>query len=331
MTAVLRYEYDELGNLIKTIRPNGQEVSHLTYGSGHVYSVALNKQDMVSFKRDDLYRETERYLANGLIQQSQYDKLGLLTAQIIQPEQETVDRIVHQAQRQYSYDKNYLLTQVQDSRLGQLNYQYDAIGRLIKIQSAHQTESFAFDHAGNLIDSIATQVSQVKNNLLKEYQGKRYKYDAQGNVIETQQSNQTFKLKWDNLNRLIQSDHNSQITDYRYDVFGRRLYKANRTNKSLTLFGWDGDLMIWESQQDQDTQNNYTKHYVYELNHFVPLLQAGYADFIKLIETPNYERFKTEDYSIQKDPVWRTDTRRNRAELERITFITVTKWEHHKH
>ncbi|NHB59048.1 RHS repeat protein, partial [Acinetobacter sp. 194] len=87
-----------------------------------------------------------------------------------------------------------------------------------------------------------------------------------------------------------------------------------------TLFGWDGDLMIWESRQDQDTQKSYTKHYVYEPDRFVPLLQAGYAGFIKLIETPDYKRFKTEAYSIQKDAVWRTDTRRNRAELERIAF-----------
>ena len=50
------------------------------------------------------------------------------------------------------------------------------------------------------------------------------------------------------------------------------------------------------------------------------LLQAGYGGFIKLIETLDYKRFKTEAYSVQKDPVWRTDTRRNRAELECITF-----------
>ena len=119
---------------------------------------------------------------------------------------------------------------------------------------------------------------------------------------------------------MIQSDHNGQITSYGYDVFGRRLFK--KTDQHLTLFGWDGDSMIWESRQDQDTQNSYTKHHIYENNSFVPLLQAGHAGFIQLFETPNYERFKTEAYSIQKDPVWRTDTRKNRAELERIAFRT---------
>ncbi|QIO04448.1 hypothetical protein G8E00_07915 [Acinetobacter shaoyimingii] len=41
--------------------------------------------------------------------------------------------------------------------------------------------------------------------------------------------------------------------------------------------------MHWESRQDPDAQNSYTKHYVYEPNRFVPLLQAGYQGFIKLI------------------------------------------------
>lgn len=89
-------------------------------------------------------------------------------------------------------------------------------------------------------------------------------------------------LTWDNLNRLIQSNHNGQITDYGYDVFGRRLFKKNHQENSLTLFGWDGDLMIWESMKSNKVQESYTKHYVYEPNSFVPLLQTGYTGFIQL-------------------------------------------------
>lgn len=336
LTAVLRYDYDELGNLIKTIRPDGQIQANLSYGSGHIYGIAFNQQDMVAFQRDDLHRETTRRLANGLIQSKHYNDVGLLSSQMIVVEDSTTDpsqlqTAKHQAERHYHYDKNYLLTQVEDSRLGKLNYQYDPIGRLIKTQSAHQTESFSFDPAGNLIDPIATQESQVKNNLIKHFQGKYYKYDAQGNVVETTQAGKTLKLTWDNLNRLIQSDHNGQITEYGYDVFGRRLYKNDQQNNSLTLFGWDGDLMIWESQQNQgnpshsknqnhSSTQDYTKHYVYEPNSFVPLLQTGYAGFIQLIETPDYQQDQHVPYSIYKDPVWNTDSRKNKAALERVTF-----------
>lgn len=325
LTAVLRYEYDELGNLVKTIRPDGQVQANLSYGSGHIYGIAFNQQEMVAFQRDDLHRETVRLLANGLVQTKNYNDVGILSSQIIRPEQEATDRLQFQAERHYHYDKNYLLTQVEDSRLGKLNYQYDSIGRLIRTQSAHQSESFNFDPAGNLIDPIVTQESQVKNNLIKHFQGKSYKYDAQGNVIETTQAGQTLKLTWDNLSRLTQSDHNGQITHYGYDVFGRRLFKYNATEDSLTLFGWDGDLMIWESQQNQRNSNNAnpqdcTKHYVYEPNSFVPLLQTGYAGFIQLIETPDYRQFQNVPYSIYKDPVWNTDSRKKKVALERVTF-----------
>ncbi|WP_227562144.1 RHS repeat-associated core domain-containing protein, partial [Acinetobacter bereziniae] len=125
---------------------------------------------------------------------------------------------------------------------------------------------------------------------------------------------------------LIQSDHNGQITNYGYDVFGRRLYKHSlndaKTEHSseLTLFGWDGDLMIWESQRSNKEEENYTKHYVYEPDSFVPLLQTGYTRFIQLIETPDYRQFQDVPYSVYEDPVWKTETRKNKAELERVAF-----------
>lgn len=317
LTAVLRYEYDELGNLIKTIRPDGQTLNHLVYGSGHIYAIGLNNQEVVSFQRDDLHRETTRLLANGLIQTKQYNDVGLLSSQFIQPEQETQDYLQYQAHRYYQYDQNYLLSQVEDSRLGKLNYQYDLIGHLIAAQSLHKAESFSFDPAGNLIDTDSVlSPAQIKNNLIKSYKGKHYQYDAQGNVTEITQAGKNLKLTWDNQNRLIRSDNNGLVTEYGYDVFGRRLYK--KTARVLTLFGWDGDLMIWESFKS--AQTNYTKHYIYEPDSFVPLLQAGYKDFIQLIETPDYQEYQTKPYSIYKDPVWNSNTRKKRTDLEQITF-----------
>ncbi|MFI8010565.1 RHS repeat-associated core domain-containing protein [Acinetobacter sp. ABJ_C4_1] len=317
LTAVLHYEYDELGNLIKTIRPDGHTLNHLVYGSGHIYAIGLNNQEVASFQRDDLHRETTRLLANGLIQTKQYNDVGLLSSQLIQPEQETQDYLQYQVYRHYQYDQNYLLSQVEDSRLGKLNYQYDPIGRLIAAQSLHKTESFSFDPAGNLIDSDSVvSPAQIKNNLIKGYKGKHYQYDAQGNVTEIIQAGKNLKLTWDNQNRLIRSDNNGLVTEYGYDVFGRRLYK--KTARALTLFGWDGDLMIWESFKS--AQTSYTKHYIYEPDSFVPLLQTGYKDFIQLIETPDYQEYQTKPYSIYKDPVWNSTTRKKRADLEQITF-----------
>ena len=184
----------------------------------------------------------------------------------------------------------------------------------------YKNESFNFDPAGNLIDPISSHSTQAKNNLIKQYQGKHYQYDAQGNVIATKQNGKSLKLTWDNLNRLIQSDHNGQVTQYGYDVFGRRLYKKS-SNQAFTLFGWDGDLMIWESSRNSEhTDNGYTKHYIYEPNSFVPLMQTGYKVFIQLIATPDYSEYLNKPYSVYKDPIWSSDTRKNRAALEQSAF-----------
>ncbi|TCM59606.1 RHS repeat-associated protein [Acinetobacter calcoaceticus] len=200
-----------------------------------------------------------------------------------------------------------------------MNYQYDPVGRLIKTQSAHLKESFSFDPAGNLIDPTSTQDRVVKNNLIKRYQGADYRYDAQGNMIEKTHAGHNLKLHWDNLNRLASREQNGKTTQYGYDVFGRRLFKQT-TNQGLTVFGWDGDLMIWESLQSSDETQSYTKHYVYEPNSFVPLVQAGYQGFIKLIDTPDYSQPSDQPYSMRTDPVWKTDTRSKRAELQRVAF-----------
>jgi RHS repeat-associated protein len=139
-------------------------------------------------------------------------------------------------------------------------------------------------------------------------------------VIETTQNGKTLKLTWDNHNRLIQSKSNGQVTQYGYDVFGRRLYKKS-SSQDFTLFGWDGDLMIWESSQNTDNpQKSYTKHYIYEPDSFVPLMQAGYHGFIQLIETPDYSEYLNKPYSVYKDPIWSSDTRKNRVALEQTAF-----------
>ncbi|HDH7780886.1 TPA: RHS domain-containing protein, partial [Acinetobacter nosocomialis] len=65
---------------------------------------------------------------------------------------------------------------------------------------------------------------------------------------------------------------------------------------------------------------SYTKHYIYEPDSFTPLLQTGYKDFIQLIETPDYQEYQTKPYSIYKDPVWNSNTRKKRTDVEQITF-----------
>ncbi|MEN9657355.1 MAG: hypothetical protein RL571_820 [Pseudomonadota bacterium] len=260
-----RHEYDELGNRIASIRPDGQRTDWLIYGSGHVHGMLWNKQEIASFERDDLHRETQRTLGNQLTANTHFDKMGRITQQTLSGKTSS--------NRSYKYDPVGQLLGISDSRSGQISYQYDPVGRLIAANSRLSHESFAFDPASNLVDtkqhaghnSSLPTMPAVLGNLLKQYAGTHYKYDARSNLIEKQQGEQTTKYSWDGFNRLSKISSQTGETKYFYDVFGRRIGKENA--KGRTEFIWDGDVIALEKTAEQ------TRHYLFEPNSFVPLAQ----------------------------------------------------------
>ncbi|WP_217445049.1 YD repeat-containing protein [Burkholderia cepacia] len=58
--------------------------------------------------------------------------------------------------RRYRYDASGQLTDINDTRRGQLAYRYDPVGRLLEAQSRLGHETFAFDPASNLIDPASS-------------------------------------------------------------------------------------------------------------------------------------------------------------------------------
>ncbi|MDW5416633.1 RHS repeat-associated core domain-containing protein [Iodobacter sp. CM08] len=261
-----QHEYDELGNRIASIRPDGQRTDWLIYGSGHVHGMLWNKQEIASFERDDLHRETQRILGNQLTAHTHFDKMGRISQQTLTGKTNN--------QRSYQYDPVGQLLGISDSRSGQISYQYDPVGRLIAANSSLGHESFAFDSASNLVDtkphagnstSSLPAMPAVLGNLLKQYAGTHYKYDARSNLIEKQQGEQTTQYNWDGFNRLKKISNAAGETKYYYDVFGRRIGKENAQGK--TEFIWDGDVIALEKTAE------HTRHYLFEPNSFIPLAQ----------------------------------------------------------
>ena len=105
-TAVWKHGYDEINDRIKTIRPDGQNVDWLTYGTGHVHSLILNGHDIVSFERDDLHRETARHYANGLSQFEHYDEQGRLS-------QQQIVKVMKMATQMSNYNKRIMRFKIQ--------------------------------------------------------------------------------------------------------------------------------------------------------------------------------------------------------------------------
>ncbi|WP_174769945.1 RHS repeat-associated core domain-containing protein [Paraburkholderia hayleyella] len=341
LVAVWQHEYDVLNQRIATLRPDGHRVSWLTYGSGHLLALQLDGHELASYERDDLHREVARLQGNRLLQTQQWDALGRLSGQVLAREAQPGkqgppgqtpggERLLV---RRYRYDASGQLTDINDTRRGQLAYRYDPVGRLLEAQSRLGHETFAFDPASNLVDPQAQREAdrehlprpKALDNLLKQYAGTHYQYDARGNLTQRWRNGEASRYTWDLFDRLTHAGDARLEVSYTYDALGRRLskhsqahYQARREagphwnrservkrNRELqcgfTLYGWDGDTLAWESRiADEDGLGARTTHYVYEPGRFVPVAQAVREEAIALLDEPVYSDYYRQD----EDPLW---------------------------
>ena len=187
-------------------------------------------------------------------------------------------------------------------------------------------ERFAFDPASNIVDakpaereektaferrqenSLPPQVPKVMGNLLKQYAGMHFVYDARGNLIEKQSPAGQQRYEWDAFNRLkaatVKETSRHSEARYFYDPLGRRI--AKEVNGERTVFGWDGDTLAYETNSDSST------HYVYEAGSFVPLAQFVTAS-VTGIETPVWK--PTDRYLPEEDPLQRVPQRTAEARV----------------
>ena len=264
---VWHHRYDALGNRTETIRPDGQRIGYLHYGSGHLHGITLNHNEIAAFERDKLHRETERTFGKHIRQQTQYDPMGRILQQIH-----------NRSRREYGYDAAGQLTHIQ-SKGGQTQYRYDPIGRLIAAVTPDFSETFAFDPADNRLDLSGNKqdhtgqtnsqekpsLNKVWGNLLKEYAGVHYDYDQRGNLIRKTRNGETTDYHWNGYNQLIKIENRNGSTEYRYDPLGRRTAKIR--NGETTVYHWQEDTLAIESTNGQNT------HYLFEPGTFEPLAQ----------------------------------------------------------
>ncbi|MDF9619166.1 RHS repeat-associated core domain-containing protein [Pseudomonas entomophila] len=350
MVAVWQHEYDALNQRIATVRPDGHRVSWLTYGSGHLLGMMLDHHEMLAYERDDLHREVVRHQGNHLMHMQRWSVTG-------RPEEQWLgshDGKATLLKRDYEYDIVGQLTDIHDTRRGNLQYRYDPLGRLLQANSRLGEEAFAFDPAGNLLDE-AQQLNRplekdarhkkLMDNQLREYAGSHYQYDERGNLIHRLRDGVHAHFTWDLYNRLVGYNDDKLSVEFSYDALGRRLHKnsvAHYWNKpeagtgwnemqrakrqrelhcGFTLFGWDGEKIAWESSPPRDEgDTGQTVHYFYEPGRFVPVAQASHQRAIRLLKQPDWAG---REYDFDSDPLWHT-------EIKPQDFDTIA-WYHCDH
>ncbi|HFC8513096.1 TPA: RHS repeat-associated core domain-containing protein [Neisseria subflava] len=291
-SATVGYQYDPLGNRIRTILPDGRQIDYLYYGSGHLHQISLDGEVITDIERDKLHREIQR-TQGSISSLYDYDPMGRLKSQRTvrsgtqTPRGKQNPLAGGAVNRRYAYDKAGNLIQSADQRSGVLNYIYDKIGRIQEARNSQtgRSETFAFDPAHNILSDKAAEGkggNLSSGNRLKEYNGIEYTYDALGNLIYRQlPDGENQYYQYDLENQLVRAEikkpaGNTEIWTYAYDPFGRRLSKERQdklawtsTDPKRTHFVWDGSRLL----QEYTYKGSYT--YIYtDQDSYEPLAQV---------------------------------------------------------
>lgn len=276
-----QYQYDALGNLSQSSRPDGRALNFLRYGSGHLLQLNLQhggqNQEVTAYQRDALHREIVRS-QGALSLETRYDRVGRI-----------VMRRSPVLERRYQWDR---LDQVAQQTLingvsadgeapfAQQRFGYDAEGQVTRRLRPQQEERFHYDPAGNRTDAPG-QV--VWHNLLQRLKGARWQYDGFGRLTWRRAARDGVEqhFAWDDEHRVSEvtlSGHRefSRVA-YRYDLLGRRTQKIlHRHGESpddaeIVTFHWTGLQMVGEQSSRQPACST---QYIYAEGGWEPLARV---------------------------------------------------------
>lgn len=265
----ITYRYDEAGNRLLRQTSAGNKIVSTYDLRDQAATIAINDAAPILIERDALGRPVKEQLSSSVQRHLRYDASGHLTAQTVLSDQAPLFATG------YEYDRAGNQTRRSDSEHGSDLYHYDPLGNLLRhTDPAGKVTEFLNDPAG---DRLRTRIRQMEMQQAAggegqaevlwsregSHEGTHYVFDRAGNLVRrgsspTSSAHPTaadsgLLLHWDANQRLIESNKAGRITRYGYDPAGRRVFKRNPTH--TTWFFWDGDALLGEVTQANDTQS----------------------------------------------------------------------------
>jgi len=118
-----------------------------------------------------------------------------------------------------------------------------------------------------------------------EYEGRHYRFDRAGNLVERKAKDDQTHFTWDPNQRLSESCTNEQTTHYQHDPLGRRVCKT--TAGITSRFFWDGDALLGDVMVEENklkaSATSRLREWVYYPETFEPLaiLYVSFVAFVK--------------------------------------------------
>ncbi|MGI9331574.1 MAG: DUF6531 domain-containing protein, partial [Gammaproteobacteria bacterium] len=260
---IIAHRYDALGRRIASALPEGERVEYRYDEEGGFRELELDGESLTRIERDTLGR-TIAQRQGVLDTEYDYDPAGRLARQRTVAERARTPLI----DCRYRYDATGNLTHIADLK-GTTHFTYDPLDRITAVTGV-TAETFAFDPAGNLLDTTAPAAGgYVKGNRLLIHGDAKFEYDPAGNLIRETSGRGGWRIteyRYDHQNQLTEVIRDGQHVVFEYDALGRRTKKSSPAGE--TRFYWNGDQLLSE-QSDW-----HSKSYLHAPGSFVPLAQV---------------------------------------------------------
>jgi len=248
-SGTVEYEYDSMGRVVKRKGVFGLELAYtydlggrlknIIYPDGKVVEYEYNDDDRVTKIRDFLGNETN-YI---------YDSLGNLEKAVYPNGFYTY----------YTYDKNGKIASVKNfSDDGELlsgdSLYRDKIGNI--------TENFKETLVEPNIENVLQMDFTVNSaNQIEKANGKEFKYDKDGNLIEFYAGSTKIELNYDQTNNLTNAKIGEDNFNYTYDAQGYRVKRVK--NEKVHKFVIDDVLGLSKPLVELNEEGEVEKYYIY--------------------------------------------------------------------
>ncbi|MED8891458.1 RHS repeat-associated core domain-containing protein [Escherichia marmotae] len=251
----IKYRRDALGNPTDITLPDGQHLSHLYYGSGHLLQTALDGITVSEYERDSLHRQVMRtqgalttfsgYNADNRLSWQRSLPGGSRSSQQAGNPPTQSDSVTG---RDYIWNADGEVSGINDKLRGCLVFSYDRSGWLTgRTGQMYDHDHYYYDKAGNLLTD--EYQGAVMDNRLPGYGRDRYRYNEWGELTERREQ----QLEWNAQGQLTRVISSNSETRYQYDALGRRISKAtygrhtNQREQRRTTFVWEGFRLLQET------------------------------------------------------------------------------------
>ncbi|PZM85607.1 hypothetical protein DLH72_01870 [Candidatus Gracilibacteria bacterium] len=249
-----KYEYDSVGNLVKTINPR----NHITNYEYDKFNRLTKIIDASGNYKTNIYDK-----AGNIIEEKSYDSSGNVLAKNV---------YIYDALGRLKKSSKILL---EESREISTENIYNQKGQVVETKDANQNSTyFSYDHFGRIYETTDSLGNKTRNIYDKKSQiiekilisnskniSTKYEFDSNGKIIKQTDSlgNNTL-LSYDKLGRLIsKADKKGNVYNYTYDYRGLVLSEKIGEN-SLKTFSYD---LMGNMISSTDSNGN-TTSYTYD-------------------------------------------------------------------